>query len=188
MELLVCVVFAIALDRADNVLPTDDEVRIERMKSCGPNCLAELLRYYGYHATKTDVRSLIPLTDRGSSISSIVSASAKLGLPLDAIRVRPGQNYARYFPAIAYCEYGEGHFCVLFGYDPDARQYKLFDGNTISFLERISEEDFHRTWTGVLLVPARSFNFVEFVGVMIAAILISSIVVVSFRLRRSKVR
>lgn len=145
---------------------------------CGPNSLCILLRCNGINVEVEQVRKMFDITENGVSVDNVLTVSDQLGLPLQAVRVLPDKDWSGQLPAIAYSEFGGGHFCVVLEYNRTDHEMQVFDGSTCQVHNYLPEGEFCRNWTGVLLVPKhRSYpEFIVSLGIvvfLIATVLLS---------------
>ena len=121
---------------------------------CGAACLTMILAYYGKWIPLEQVRADCGVSRDGSNARSILLAARSYGLEADAFRAEPDAlKKAGYFPCIIHWEFN--HFVVLDGF----RGGKAVLNDPARGRVTVSEEEFDRAFTGVLLTfePGEGF-------------------------------
>lgn len=132
-------------------------IRQHDATDCGPAALATVA---AYHRTRVSLASLreAALTDRhGTTVAGIVAAAACAGLSASAVRAGADALQKIQTPAIAHWRENErNHFVVVFKIGPT----NVDIGDPARGLRRMTADEFHRFWTGVLilLVPVPSLH------------------------------
>ena len=122
---------------------------------CGAACLAMVMAYYGKWVPLEQVRLDCGVSRDGSKAKNIYIAAEHYGFSVSAFRMSPEiMREKGKFPCIIH--WNMDHFVVLNG----------FKGNKVSLNDPargtvvISWEEFDRSFTGVVLIPVPSENFV----------------------------
>jgi ABC-type bacteriocin/lantibiotic exporter with double-glycine peptidase domain len=127
---------------------------------CGPNALYVLMKLEKYNVTIEHVKKLIPLDPiKGCSMESLIDASKKLGFPIEAKFVKPGNlsKIPRHFilHGITSQTKNLGHFLVIADFDKKKKHYALID----SFRETYAwnpEAFVLYGYSGYILIPRYS--------------------------------
>jgi hypothetical protein len=127
---------------------------------CGPNALYVLMKLEGHNVTLQQVKKLVPLDPvRGCSMETLISASKKLGVPVEARFVKPGELSKVPRPFILHGitsqEKNLGHFIVVVDFDKKKKIYSLIDPIRETYT-RNPESSLLHGYSGYLLIPRYS--------------------------------
>jgi ABC-type bacteriocin/lantibiotic exporter with double-glycine peptidase domain len=120
-----------------------------------PNCLYLLLRVYGKEVSYHDVAQCFP-TGRGATLLGLKQAAEKFGLSVRMVRPTMGKDLYDRLPAIAVMDIagtGESTFVLLHYFNKENADF--ISGGPVRY-ERVSTDDFRRSWSGVALVVDES--------------------------------
>lgn len=131
-------------------------------KRCGPNSLYVLLSLMGKEVTRGQVDSLVPITDRGTSLEALSRAADALGLRHRLMKVSQKELYQLPAPLLVHEKiHGgdptsdtSGHFYVITHFIGDGR-FGLIDGVSATY-SRSTSDRIDRSFSGYVLVPEES--------------------------------
>src|SRR5206468_3956784 len=134
---------------------------------CGPAVLAMVAAYYKKRVSIARIRETAGTDRRGTNLAGLSSAAEHLGFQVRAVRasreaieqvgpvgpdvgpVGPGVGPGIGLPAVAHWrEANRNHFVVLYKVSPE----RVIIGDPASGLRDLTPEEFHKNWTGVLLL------------------------------------
>ena len=121
---------------------------------CGAACLTMVMAYYGKWIPLEQVRQDCGVSRDGSNARNIIRAARSYGLQADAYKAEPEMvKKDGSFPCIVHWEFN--HFVVLDGF----RGGKVYLNDPARGRVVITEEEFDRSFTGVLIMfePGQSF-------------------------------
>ena len=125
---------------------------------CAAACLAMICLHYNKNASISSLRDLMGTDLKGTNLIGLSRAATTLGFTTKAVRVdKEGFLSDFSLPCIAHVitEEGLAHFVVVF----KKRKNCVIIGDPSDDLKKISLEDFHKTFSGtlLLLVPKETF-------------------------------
>jgi hypothetical protein len=136
--------------------PPQREIEWREALACGTNATYIFLHCHGYNVPLGDVRTLVPITDRGSAFSDIWKATKQLGADTSLVQIGPSdlEDYA--LPIILLLEPRDspyGHYTILTSIS--GKMATLVDPvSTVSASVDIGK--LQRVWTGYALVYNQS--------------------------------
>ena len=135
-------------------------VRQSEAGECGLACLAMIARYHGAVVDMGQLRRMFPLSARGSSLKSIIAIADDLLLNCRALKVGMDSIRDVQFPALLHWDVN--HYVVLRSVSLrwGKRVFRVAD--PIKGDVRLSEEEFCKHFTGVVLEVSPSQKFQPF--------------------------
>jgi ATP-binding cassette subfamily B protein len=129
-------------------------IRQRDMSDCGPACLASVCGCYGLHVTVSAIRHLALTDQKGTSMLGIVDAAIALGLNAEGIRTEYESLGLTSLPAIVHVIINQkiNHYMVLV--KVKAKEVIVMDPAE-GKLKKITEEEFRKIWTGVMVMLSR---------------------------------
>src|SRR5438094_1533198 len=116
---------------------------------CGPAVLAMVAAYYKKRVSIARIREAAGTDRRGTNLAGLSSAAEHLGLEARAVRASGEAVEQIPLPAVAHWrEANRNHFVVLY----EASPKRVIIGDPASGLRHLTPEEFHKNWTGVLLL------------------------------------
>ena len=116
---------------------------------CGPAVLAMVAAYYKKRVSIARIREAAGTDRRGTNLAGLSSAAEHLGLEARAVRASGEAVEQIPLPAVAHWrEANRNHFVVLY----EASPKRVIIGDPASGLRHLTAEEFHKNWTGVLLL------------------------------------
>ena len=121
---------------------------------CGAASLAMVMAYYDKWVPLEQVRRDCGVSRDGSKAANIVIAARNYGFEVNAYRVEPETLREQgHFPCIIH--WNMNHFVVLNGF---RGRYAYINDPARGFV-KVSEEEFDRSFTGIVLIPEPSETF-----------------------------
>ncbi len=116
---------------------------------CGPAVLATVAAYYKKRVSIARIREAAGTDRRGTNLAGLSSAAERLGFEARAVRASREAIEQIPLPAVAHWrEANRNHFVVLY----EASPKRVTIGDPASGLRHLTPEEFHKNWTGVLLL------------------------------------
>jgi len=116
---------------------------------CGPAVLAMVAAYYKKRVSIARIREAAGTDRRGTNLAGLSSAAERLGFEARAVRASREAIEQIPLPAVAHWrEANRNHFVVLY----EASPKRVTIGDPASGLRHLTPEEFHKNWTGVLLL------------------------------------
>ncbi|PYR87025.1 MAG: hypothetical protein DMG18_00970 [Acidobacteria bacterium] len=116
---------------------------------CGPAVLAMVAAYYKKRVSIARIREAAGTDRRGTNLAGLSSAAEHLGLEARAVRASGEAVEQIPLPAVAHWrEANRNHFVVLY----EASPKRVIIADPASGLRHLTPEEFHKNWTGVLLL------------------------------------
>src|SRR5213593_808736 len=116
---------------------------------CGPAVLAMVAAYYKKRVSIARIREAAGTDRRGTNLAGLSSAAERLGFEARAVRASREGIEQIPLPAVAHWrEANRNHFVVLY----EASPKRVTIGDPASGLRHLTPEEFHKNWTGVLLL------------------------------------
>src|SRR5437016_2948317 len=116
---------------------------------CGPAVLAMVAAYYKKRVSIARIREEAGTDRRGTNLAGLSSAAEHLGFEARAVRASGEAVEQIPLPAVAHWrEKNRNHFVVLYKVSPK----RVIIGDPASGLRKLTPEEFHKNWTGVLLL------------------------------------
>jgi ATP-binding cassette subfamily B protein len=123
---------------------------------CGPAALATVAAFYGKRTSLARLRDLAGTDRRGTTLAGLCNAAEEIGFRARAVRATREALAQTKLPAIAHWHESErSHFVVLFR----ATRKRVIVGDPAAGIRKLSCADFHRNWTGVLLLVTPTAHF-----------------------------
>jgi hypothetical protein len=126
----------------------------EALRTCGPLSLFLWLNLSGYHTTYKEVADMVPVSEKGTSLSELADASSHWFSGLRIISAQPGQLDSAPLPAIAHVwlddnRKSQGHYIVVLKVATDKIVYA--DSSILGGVGEMPRVAFNRMWSGYLL-------------------------------------
>ena len=116
---------------------------------CGPAVLAMVAAHYKKRVSLARIREMAGTDRRGTNLAGLSNAAESLGFQARAVRASRNALDEIPLPAVAHWREGtRNHFVVLYELSPKC----VMIGDPASGLCKLTPEEFHRNWTGVLLL------------------------------------
>lgn len=155
------------------------EYHWRQRKSCGVSCTYCLLRYLGLRVSFKEVEKQIPIGRSGSSLADMQRACQAFGVSTNVVRMSAGAFDAELPPAVAHlapenalsAKYGHYVLVTLI----DEHSVFVIDP-TYANVQAIPRGDFLRAWSGILLVPVRSWAATRWFGAIVLALQVTAII------------
>lgn len=123
---------------------------------CGAACLAMVMAYHGKWVPLEQVRSDCGVSRDGSNAKNIFLAAQSYGFEVNAFSLPPQSVKEECdFPCIIHWNFN--HFVVLCGF----RGKHAYINDPARGFVKVSEEEFDRSFTGVVLIPVPGEDFVS---------------------------
>ena len=144
----------------------DIKIKQHDIRDCGAACLASIGNFYNIKLPIARIRQLANTDKRGTNILGMIEAADKMGFTakgvkggLDAVAEIP-------LPAVAHVIIKDHlqHFVVIYKViSPEKKKGGLIEVMDPAFgkMETYTYDDFQKIWTGVLILFAKSDNFVQ---------------------------
>jgi ATP-binding cassette subfamily B protein len=118
---------------------------------CGPAALAMVAAHYGRRVSIAKLRELAGTDRQGTNLAGLATAAELVGFQARAVRATREALEQISLPAIAHWrEDNRNHFVVIYKVSPK----QLIIGDPAQGLRKLAPEDFHKNWTGVLVLLA----------------------------------
>lgn len=127
---------------------------------CAAACLAMVCLHYKKETTITKLRDMMGTDLKGTNLIGLSKCASKLGFTNQAVRVdKEGLLSEFTLPAIAnlYTKEGYNHFVIIF---KKTKKY-LVIGDPAKNIQRITVEEFYKSFTGILLILKPNESFVS---------------------------
>jgi ATP-binding cassette, subfamily C, bacteriocin exporter len=122
---------------------------------CGPAALAMIAAYHNKRVSIARLRESAGTDTHGTNLAGLKTAAEEVGFHVRAVRTSADALRQVPLPAIAHWrEHNRNHFVVL--YDVSKR---ITIADPASGLRKLNPQDFHRNWSGVLLLVTPTENF-----------------------------
>jgi ABC-type bacteriocin/lantibiotic exporter with double-glycine peptidase domain len=116
---------------------------------CGPAVLAMLAAYHRKRISIARLRELAGTDREGTNLAGLGAAAEEIGFEARAVRGTREALAQVALPAVAHWrENDRNHFVVLYR----VTKKRIIIGDPAGGLRKLSPEDFHKNWTGVLLL------------------------------------
>jgi ABC-type bacteriocin transporter len=116
---------------------------------CGPAVLAMVAAHYKKRLSIARIRESAGTDRRGTNLLGLSSAAEQVGFQARAVRASQQALPQLVLPAVAHWREGNrNHFVVLYRVSPK----RIVVGDPATGVRKLTPEEFHKNWTGVLLL------------------------------------
>jgi hypothetical protein len=127
-------------------------------ESCGVACGYMLARFLGRDVDYDDAVAAIPVENHGTSLLALQNGLQRLGVSSSVIKAAPQELDRMRMPVIAHVfprretRNSVGHFLLLL--ETDGRSVRYIEPNYAAAIVTLPRNQFVRSWSGYLVVPA----------------------------------
>ena len=127
---------------------------------CGAACLSSVCAYYGLKYPIARIRQYAFTNQRGTNILGLIEASKKLKLSAKGIRGKYETIYIIPKPTIAHViiNHKIQHYVVIYKINKK-KKYLVYMDPTDGQMHKISDKEFIKIWTGILVIIEPEKNF-----------------------------
>lgn len=131
----------------------------EEARECGLFCLAFLAQIQGVNGKIEELRGIVPIEEKGTSLTQLATAARKIGLPVEPVRCAPEGLERLPLPAVAHLEPSDlspaAHWVVVLQIGRES--VVLFDWRTRA-VQTWPREDFVMAASGYYLAGPERWN------------------------------
>ncbi len=118
---------------------------------CGPAVLAMAAAHHGRRVSIAKLRELAGTDRQGTNLAGLATAAEQVGFQAKAVRATREALEQIPLPAIAHWrEDNRNHFVIIYKISPK----QLIIGDPARGLRKLAPDDFHKNWTGILVLLA----------------------------------